>query len=258
MFWCVLVVMCVVLSFSDFNGFDGPSGTVMVNVTTGSQAAVAIECRVRGANPPPQIRWLDANGPLTEDTGSNRLRFLDNGRYLLIRQLTTAQVNTTYQCEVTNALLHQSRTSPTTYTLVNNVGTNEFVTYKTFVNRTVLVGDTVELSYIVGAGRDVTPFGLLSCQRSGSTLDSDISPISLLNVGGVISEPIPDTSAGEQIPATATSVTFEVRCTFIAGQQISQIRTTLTVQGRTPEASYLIVSTHPLTHLLPSTQLPLR
>ena len=226
--------MCVVLSFSDFNGFDGPSGTVMVNVTTGSQAAVAIECRVRDANPPPQIRWRDANGPLTEVTDSNRLRFLHNGHYLLINQLTAAQVSTTYSCEVTNALLHQSRTSPTTYTLVNNVGANEFVTYKTLVNREVLVGDTVELSYIVGAGRDVTPFGLLSCQRSGNTLDSDISPLSLPNVRGVISEPIPDTARGEQLPASAASVTFEVSCTLITGQQASQIRTTLTVQGRTP------------------------
>ena len=137
--------MCVVLSVSDFNGFDGPSGTVMVNVTTGSQAAVAIECRVGGANPPPQIRWHDANGPLTEVIVSNRLRFLHNGRYLLIRQLTNTQLNTTYSCEVTNALLHQSRTSPTTYALVNNVGANEFLTYKTFVERTVLVGDTIEL-----------------------------------------------------------------------------------------------------------------
>ena len=224
-------MMCVVLSVSDFNGFDGPNGTVNVNVTTGSQAAVAIECRVRDANPPPIIRWRDANGPLTEDTTNNRLRFLDNGRYLLIRQLTTAQVSTTYSCEVTNALLYQTRTSPTTYALVNNVGANEFITYKRFVNRTVLVGDTVELSYIVGAGRNVSPFGLLSCRRSGDTLDSDISPLQLPHIGGVISEPIPDTTSGEQIPATAPSVTFEVRCTFIIAQQNTPIQTTLTIQG---------------------------
>ena len=222
----------VVLSVSDFNGFDGLSGTVNVNVTTGSQAAVAIECRVRDANPPPLIRWHDTNGLLTEVTASNRLRFLHNGRYLLINQLTTAQVSRTYSCEVTNARLHETVRSPTTYTLVNNVGANEFVIYKRFVDRTVLVGDTIELSYIVGAGRSVTPFGLLSCQRSGDTLDTHISPLSLPHLGGVISESIPDTATGEQIPATATSVTFEVRCTFITGQQNTPIQTTVTVQGR--------------------------
>ena len=223
--------MCVVLSVSDFDGFDGPA-TVNVNVTTGSQAAVAIECHVRDANPPPQIRWRDANGPLTEDTASNRLRFLDNGRYLLINQLTPAQISTTYSCEVTNARLHETVRRPTTYTLVNNVGADDFMIYKRFVNRTVLVGDDIELSYIVGAGRNVTPFGLLSCQRSGDTLGSDISPLMLPHIGGVIFEPIPDTVAGENIPATATSVTFEVRCTFIAGQQNIPIQTTVTVQGR--------------------------
>ena len=148
------VMIYVVLSVSDFNGFDGLSGTVNVNVTTGSQAAVAIECRVRDANPPPIIRWRDANGPLTE--AGNRLRFLHNGRYLLIRQLTNTQLSTTYSCEVTNARLHETVPSPTTYTLVNNVGANDFVIYKRFVDRTALVGDTIELSYIVGAGRSIS------------------------------------------------------------------------------------------------------
>ena len=220
-------------SVSDFDGFNGPSGTVMVSVTTGSQAAVAIECRVRDANPPPVILWRNVNGPLTEVLGSNKLRFLHNGRYLLINQLTTTQISTTYSCEVTNVRLHDTVCSPTTYALVDNVGGNEFMIYKRFVNRTVLVGETIELSYTVGAGRNVTPFGLSSCQRSGDTLDSVISP--LPHVGGVISEPIPDTRAGEQIPAAAASVTFEVRCTFITCQQNTSIQTTITVQGKTRE-----------------------
>ena len=131
-----------------------------VNVTTGSQAAVAIECRVRNANPPPIIRWRDANGLLTEVLASNRLRFLHNGRYLVINQLTTAQVSTTYQSEVTNARLHETVRSPTTYALINNVGANDFMIYKEFFNRTVLVEDNIEVSYIVGAGCSVDPFGL--------------------------------------------------------------------------------------------------
>ena len=226
------IMMCVVLSVSDFNGFDGPNGTVNINVTTGSQAAVAIECRVRDANPPPLIRWRDANGPLTEVTNSNRLRFLDNGRYLLINQLTPGQVSTTYQCEVTNTRLHETVRSPTTYTLVNNVGANDFMIYKRFIiNRTVLVGDTIELSIIVGAGRNVTPFGLLSCQRSGDTLDSEISPLLLRHQGGVIYDLIPDTTVGEQLPAAAPSVTFEVSCSFVI-RQLTLIQTTITVQGR--------------------------
>ena len=82
------------------------------------------------------------------------------------------------------------------------------------------MGDTVQLSYIVGAGHSVSPFGLLSCQRSGNTLES---PLTLPHVGGVISQPIPSTRVGEQIPAIAASVTFEVRCTFIASQNSTVI-----------------------------------
>ena len=95
------------------------------------------------------------------------------------------------------------------------------------------MNNNFELSYIVGAGRSVNPFGLLACQRSGNTLDLDISPLTLPHIGGVISEPIPDTPAGERIPAAAASVTFEVRCTLITGQQNTVVQTTLTVQGKT-------------------------
>ena len=205
----------------------------MINVTTGIRSAVTIECRVRDANPPPIIRWRDQSGPLTGNTANNQLRFLDNGRYLLIRQLTTAQVSTNYHCAVTNARLHETVPSPTTYDLVPNLGANDFMIYKRFLNRTVLVGDTFELSYIVGAGRNVTPFGLLACQRTGETMRSDIAPLTLPHIGGVISEPIPDTSVGERIPAAAASVTFEVSCTLITGQQITLVQTTLMVEGKT-------------------------
>ena len=205
----------------------------MVNVTTGIRSAVAIECRVGDANPPPIIRWHDESGPLTEVTASNRLRFLHNGRYLLINQLTTAQINTNYHCEVTNVRLHDTVRSPTTYDLVDNVGANEFITYKRFVDRTVLVNNDLQLSYIVGGGRNVTA-GLFTCQRSGDTLSSDISLLGLAHLGGVISEPIPDTPAGETIPAAAPSVTFVVSCVFITGQQPNtMVQTTITVQGKT-------------------------
>ena len=230
---CMLedVVMSTVPSVPDFDGFDSNGGRVTINVATGGQADVAIECPVRDGNPSPQIRCRDGNGVLTEDTTNNRLRFLDNGRYLLIRQLTTAQINTNYQCEVTNARFHETVLSPTTYDLVDNVGANDLMTYKRLISRTILVGSTVEISYIAGAGSGVNPFGLIgSCRRSGSTLST---PIQLPATGGVTSTSIPDTSNNEQIPATANSVTFQVRCDLAAGTDpfiLSQA--TITVQGR--------------------------
>ena len=231
--WGVCDTQFVLCSLSDFDGFDGPNGIEVVNVSTGVDADVALECRVRGANPPPQIQWLDGTGtPLIEDRTNNVLRFLDNGRYLLIGQLMAAQVNANYYCSVTNVRLHETVRSPTTYDLNPILGTNEFMIYKRFINRTlILMGGgttTVDLSYIVGAGSAVAAgaYGLLNCRRTITTNTTvDLSPL-----GGVIDETIP--RMGENIPTAAESLTFEVRCNLVANGQTFPSRATLTVLGR--------------------------
>ena len=90
------VMTFAMLSVSDFGGFASPRGVVTVNVTTADgDDDVALECQVAESNPSPQIRWLGNGIPLVEDTTTNNLlRFLDNGRYLLIRRLDTPQLNT--------------------------------------------------------------------------------------------------------------------------------------------------------------------
>ena len=223
-------MVCTVLSVSDFNSFNGPNGTVMVTVTTDdadSDADVALECCVGDADPPPQIRWRDGNGVLTEITTGNRLRFLNNGRYLLIKQLTTAQVNTNYQCEVTNARLYETVTSPTMYSLVPNLGDNEYMIYKELINKTILVGNTVEFSYIAGAGHGIVPFVLDNCKLSGSTLMGDIS---LVDIGGVVT--IPAMIISEITPPVADNVAFEVNCTLFSGTNHIPSQATLTVHGK--------------------------
>ena len=226
-------MMCVLLSISDFGGFTGPSGVVTVNVTTADDDEVALECQVAESNPHSNIIWLGNGIPLTQNRLDNRLRFLDNGRYLLIRQLTTAELNVNYQCQVTNARLHEMETSRTTYTLVNNIGNNEFMIYKSFIDRTVLrrttqSETTVELSYIAGAGPDISPFVLDRCRRSGRTLPTNLTLTR--GPGGVIEETIPE--QGETIPAVADSVTFDVTCTLFSGT-VTRIpsQATITVRG---------------------------
>ena len=224
-------MMYALLSVSDFDGFvDDSSTTETVVVTTGVRGTVAIECRVRDANPPPQIVWVDGSGTtLTENRINNQLRFLDNGRYLLIRQLTTAQVNTNYQCEVTNARLHETVHNNIMYDLVPTLGANETVIYKGLINRTIQSGTTIEYSFIATAGRDVS-FGLLStCERSGSTLST---PLELSLGGGVVAETIPDMGRNEVLPPVASSVTFNVSCTLVADRQFISSQATISVQGR--------------------------
>ena len=219
------------LFVSDFDGFvDDSSTTETIVVTTGVRGTVAIECHVRDANPPPQIVWVDESGTtLTEDRINNRLRFLDNGRYLVIRQLTTAQVNTNYQCEVTNARLHETVRNNIMYDLVPTLGANETVIYKRLINRTILSGTTIDYSFIATAGHNVS-FGLLStCERSGSTLST---PLELSLGGGVTAETIPDMGRSEVLPSVASSVTFSVSCTFVADREFISTQATISVQGK--------------------------
>ena len=216
----------MLLFVSDFGGFSGPSGAVTVNVTTaGDNDEVALECQVAESNPPPNITWLRI--PLVESRLNNQLRFLDNGRYLLIRQLTTPHLGINYQCQVTNARLHATETSPTMYTLANNIGNNEFRIYKRLIDRTILTGTTVELSYIAGAGRDVSPFVVDECERSGRTLTTNLTLVP--QAGGIIEETIP--RAGETIPPVADSMTFEVSCNLLSGITRIPSQATITVQG---------------------------
>ena len=225
-------MMYALLSVSDFDGFvDDSSTTETIVVTTGVRGTVAIECRVRDANPPPQIVWVYENGTtLTEDRRSNQLRFLDNGRYLVIRELTTEQVNTNYQCQVTNVHLHETVRNNIVYDLVPTLGANQTEIYKRLMNRTIQSGTTIEYSYIASAGRDVMPFSLLSlCQRSGSTLST---PLEIPLGGGIVGETIPDTGRNEVLPSVANSVTFEVTCSLLAGGPIISSRATISVQGR--------------------------
>ena len=244
----------LLFSVSDFGGFTGPSGVVTVNVTTADDDdEVALECPVAESNPPPEIIWLRNGNPLTPITLNNQLRFLDNGRFLLIRVLAPADLGVNFQCRVTNARLHETETSPTMYNLDNNIGNNEFRIYKRLIDRTILRGNTVEMSYIAGAGRDVSPFVLDECERSGRTLINNLTIVP--QAGGVIEEPIP--RPGESIPPVAGSVTFQVSCILFSGLTRIPSQATITVQGM-----YLLsfLPSHPLYNacLPPSTQLLLR
>ena len=220
-------MICAVIC-SDFGGFTGPSGVVTVNVTTADgDDEVALECPVAESNPPPEIIWLRNGSPLTPITLNNQLRFLDNGRFLLIRLLAPANLGVNYQCRVTNARLHGAETSPTMYNLANNIDNNEFRIYKRFIDRTILRGTTVELSYIAGAGGDVSPFVLDECDRSGRTLINNLTIVP--QAGGVIEEPIP--RPGESIPPVADSVTFQVSCILFSGLTRIPSQATITIQG---------------------------
>ena len=86
--------------------------------------AVAMDCGVLPSSPQPAITWR-MNGVTINETlfPVLKYRFLDDGQYLVIYNLVSADVNAAmvpvnYQCEVTNVNASLTEVSPTTYHLI--------------------------------------------------------------------------------------------------------------------------------------------
>ncbi len=63
--------------------------------------------------------WFQGDTLLVENTVTNAIRFLEGGRWAYIRDIETFPRD--YHCQVSNALIHGSETSPQTY-FVNGTG----------------------------------------------------------------------------------------------------------------------------------------
>ena len=77
---------------------------------------------------------------ITEVEAGNGVRFLDEGRYLYMRNLQQSNLERQYHCAVTNARLNQKITAPTRYILNDNLTMGELSDYKQIGNLTAFVG----------------------------------------------------------------------------------------------------------------------
>ena len=112
---------------------------------------VALECDVLDANPPPQIKWYDDQNEIQEVKEGNRIRFLDGGRYIYLRNLQVTQLERQYYCNVTNANLSLEISAPTRYVLVDNSTQGILIDYKQIGNLRAFVGNSsFEFSYVGG------------------------------------------------------------------------------------------------------------
>ena len=157
------IILCSFLTFImnschhylDFEGFkrtaEEGQETVEVSIPIALNSGVALECDVLGASPPPQIKWYNDQGMITDNQVSNTVRFLDEGRYLYIRRLEPADLERQYHCAVTNARLNEEVTAPTRYILNDNLTMGVLTDYKQIGNLIAFVGNTsFEFSYIGG------------------------------------------------------------------------------------------------------------
>ena len=72
---------------------ESNKGIIEVPVAVALNSAVALECDVLDANPPPQIKWFDDQGEIQAIQDGNSVRFLDSGRYLYIKRLQAVHLH---------------------------------------------------------------------------------------------------------------------------------------------------------------------
>ena len=174
-----------------------------VPVSVALQSNVAMECDVllESTNPPPQIRWLRNNGVtnevIEEMTANNERRFLEGGRFLFIRSVEAADLEFTYQCEVTNVFLDRTELAPITYRLIDNLTQDVLEEYKQIGDLRAFVGNTsFEFSFVGGA------FG---SSANGTTNVLSLTPT------GMPSMDIPNVANIAAIPMVATPGMFTLR-----------------------------------------------
>ena len=126
--------------------------TIEVPIPAALDSDVALECDVLDAKPSPQIKWYNNMGEIQEVREGNKVRFLDNGRYLYIGELQAIHLEQQYYCAVTNVNLSQEVSAPTRYVLTDTLTQGELKDYKQIGNLRAFVGNTsFEFAYVGGA-----------------------------------------------------------------------------------------------------------
>ena len=126
-----LVLMCPLLMyiiFVDFAGFEEGRPAieemdVIVSIANDRPQWVSLECAINpGSFPKPIIEWVrhTAGNPedvvmVVEEDEPNAIRFVDDGRYLILETTSDAITDKEYYCRVTNPEFTAGR-APTTYT----------------------------------------------------------------------------------------------------------------------------------------------
>ena len=148
----------VIWYFLDFDGFErlttSGESTIEVSVSVALNSDVALECDVLDAKPPPQIKWYNDQGAISQ---GNNVRFLDGGRYLYLRRLQPSHLERQYYCAITNANLTQEVSTPTRYVLTDNLPRGILMDYKQIGDLTAFVGNTnFEFAYVGGVFDNIT------------------------------------------------------------------------------------------------------
>lgn len=137
-----MYVLCTPVVFEGFQNM----AIRTVELRTVEGGAVAMECDFLDARPRPIVEWFMNNGStaIVENTDQSQILFLDGGRFLFIRSLTSQQRSAFFHCEVANAFLGtRPQRAPTTYTLTGVFPLNTVEAYLRDQSVTTTLGDPV-------------------------------------------------------------------------------------------------------------------
>ena len=149
-------------SFTVFDGFRQPNPTPVQLATTIDQnlgGSIALECDFRDSKPRPTVQWFMNNvSMIAEDQDQNRILYLEGGRYLFIRELTMAQRNAFYHCEVSFDPFLTRQRAPTTYTLDRVLPLNDLVVYRPVPLTVAVLNEPVTVVYAAASRRGTETF----------------------------------------------------------------------------------------------------
>ncbi len=151
--------MCCVFSAV----FDGFQNTVVRNVDVGTieNGAVALECDFAASHPPPNVTWFANDVMMIQEVAesrTNRILFLEGGRYLFIQRLTAAQRMMRYHCVVNNFRDENGMPmrAPTTYTLTAGLANPGINLFKDLGSMVGAVGEPVDFVFAAAAAASAT------------------------------------------------------------------------------------------------------
>ena len=151
--------------FAVFNGFQN-SDIRTEQLRTVENGAVAMECDFLDASPRPQVQWVMNNVSTSPIDMTDNILFLEEGRFLYIRSLTSPQRGSFFHCEVVNAFLGtMPQRSPTTYTLEGDIPSDTLETYIGDRSVTAILGEPVEVVLVAAAGDEMAQV-LLTCTQA--------------------------------------------------------------------------------------------
>ena len=144
-------VLIIIFSFSPCLVFGAGFGGQIVqeNVQVVLGGAVALQCMVPDANPPPEIVWFNSAGEMIKFV-ENEVFLEEDGRYLFLATLTAERLQDMYRCQVTNVNLTETIISSTQYSLSDDLPAGEPLVYKGIGDLVGRSGEMLDFIYVAG------------------------------------------------------------------------------------------------------------